>query len=198
MFTLSVVQLTTDALSSSLQRGKAYSRHEHDLGNECAARDAQYALLAVRLGRADRDAIQRYGTAASARKASFESFSPFGDRIVSNRTPASVAMPCRRTAWRRPAVSALVAAISMAVGSADSPCTTCSSAARVVGPMPPAVAAYSVSRRTLDRRLARRDAGQATGAAGQTEQRLPATGREAAPSGAAHLDASRSRPSSPR
>jgi len=43
-------------------------------------------------------AIRRYDTGASARSASFQSFSPLGGKIVSNRTLASVARASRRVA----------------------------------------------------------------------------------------------------
>ena len=112
---------------------------------------------------------RRYDAGVSARSASFQSFSPSGGRIASNRTPASVANACQ--------ASGVAAAGRVSVGRGDQhagrvarqrPAEAGCSATTVSGPMPPAVAAYSVSSRELldrrqaqrvDRRLAHRDAG---------------------------------------
>ena len=60
---------------------------------------------------------RRYNAGAIARSASFQSFSPPGGRIAPDRTPAlHCLVNARRVAWRRPAVSESVAAISRPAG----------------------------------------------------------------------------------
>ena len=75
----------------------------------------------VRRGRGEKGgggeaAIPRYGLWVIALSASFQSFSSSGGSSLSKATPASIARISRREAWRRPAMSASVAAISLVPG----------------------------------------------------------------------------------